>query len=124
DPSGMLALECEVAPTGRETCATSLPTGPENLVVKAAERLRQRVNRPDLGATMRLTKRIPTRAGLAGGSSDAAAAILGLNHVWQLDLPHADLAAVAAEVGSDVAFFLSLPAAWCTGRGEVVAPES
>ena len=70
-----------------------------------------------------MTKRIPTQSGLAGGSSDAAAAILGLNRLWGLDLAHSDLAAVAAEVGSDVAFFLSLPAAWCTGRGELVSPE-
>jgi 4-diphosphocytidyl-2-C-methyl-D-erythritol kinase len=63
------------------------------------------------------------QAGLAGGSSDAAAAIIALNHLWQLNLSPAELAAVAAEVGSDVAFFLDLPAAWCTGRGEIVSPE-
>lgn len=100
-----------------------LPTGPDNLVYQAADRLRARANRPDLGATIRLTKRIPAQAGLAGGSSDAAATLLGLNRVWALDLPPADLAEVAAEVGSDVAFFLGPPAAWCTGRGEVVSPE-
>ncbi|HEX4611824.1 MAG TPA: 4-(cytidine 5'-diphospho)-2-C-methyl-D-erythritol kinase [Urbifossiella sp.] len=100
-----------------------LPTGPDNLVVKAADRLRLRVNRPGLGADLRLAKRIPAQAGLAGGSSDAAAALVGLNRVWALNLSRATLALVAAEVGSDVAFFLSLPSAWCTGRGEVVAPE-
>jgi len=110
---GVIELECD--PPG-------LPTGPENLVYKAAEKLRG--SRTDLGASMRLTKRIPTQAGLAGGSSDAAAAILGLNQLWQLNLAPSELAAVAAEVGSDVAFFLSLPAAWCTGRGELVSPES
>jgi 4-diphosphocytidyl-2-C-methyl-D-erythritol kinase len=46
-----------------------------------------------------------------------------LNRVWDLDLSKDELAEVAAEVGSDVAFFLDLPAAWCTGRGEVVTPE-
>jgi 4-diphosphocytidyl-2-C-methyl-D-erythritol kinase len=100
-----------------------LPTGPDNLVVKAADRLRRRANRPDLGADLRLAKRIPTQAGLAGGSSDAAAALVGLNRVWGLNLSRAALALAAAEVGSDVAFFLSLPSAWCTGRGEAVAPE-
>lgn len=112
--NGGLVLECD--PPG-------LPTGPQNLVYLAADRLRRRANRPDLGASIRLTKRIPTQAGLAGGSSDAAAALLGLNRVWNLDLPKSELAAVAAEVGSDVAFFLDLPAAWCTGRGEIVSPE-
>jgi len=113
-PDATLALTC--APPG-------LPTGPDNLVYNAADRLRRRANRPDLGATIHLTKRIPAQAGLAGGSSDAAAALIGLNRVWNLALPKADLAAVAAEVGSDVAFFLDLPAAWCTGRGELVTPE-
>ena len=112
---GVLALTCD--PPG-------LPTGPENLVWKAADRLRTAAGRPALGASIRLTKRIPTQAGLAGGSTDAAAALVGLNQVWGLDLPKAELAAVAAEVGSDVSFFLDLPAAWCTGRGEVVWPET
>lgn len=102
----------------------SLSTGPDNLVYKAAERLRSRANRKELGASIHLTKRIPMQAGLAGGSSDAAATILGLNHLWNLNLSPSELAAVAAEVGSDVAFFLSLPAGWCTGRGELVSPET
>ena len=81
----------------------SLSTGRDNLVYKAAERLRIRANREELGASIHLTKRIPMQAGLAGGSSDAAATILGLNHLWNLNLSHSELAAVAAEVGSDVA---------------------
>ncbi|MBX9626999.1 MAG: 4-(cytidine 5'-diphospho)-2-C-methyl-D-erythritol kinase [Gemmataceae bacterium] len=113
-PGGTLALTCD--PPG-------LSAGPDNLVWKAADRLRTAAGRPDLGASIRLTKRIPTQAGLAGGSSDAAATLVGLNRVWGLDLPKAELAAVAADVGSDVAFFLDLPAAWCTGRGEIVSPE-
>jgi 4-diphosphocytidyl-2-C-methyl-D-erythritol kinase len=112
--AGTITLECD--PPG-------LSTGPDNLVSKAAAALRAHAKRPDLGAAVRLTKRIPTQAGLAGGSSDAAAAILGLNAVWKLNLPKPELAAVAAAVGSDVAFFFDLPAAWCTGRGEIVAPE-
>lgn len=114
-PGGAIELTCD--PPG-------LSAGPDNLVYKAADRLRVRANRPDLGAAVRLTKRIPTQAGLAGGSSDAAAALLGLARVWNLSLSKADLAAVAAAVGSDVAFFLDLPAAWCTGRGEIVSPEA
>src|SRR5438045_6147000 len=114
-PAGEIDLECD--PPG-------LPTGPENLVYAAADRLRRRAGRPGLGAAVRLTKRIPTRAGLAGGSSDAAATRVGLNRVWDLGLGKPEVAAVAAEVGSDVPFFVDgLPAAWCTGRGEVVTPE-
>lgn len=100
-----------------------LPTGPENLVVKAALALRERVGRPELGAEIHLTKRIPTQAGLAGGSSDAALALLALNRVWKVALTREELAGMAAVIGSDVAFFLTPPAAWCEGRGEVVTPE-
>jgi 4-diphosphocytidyl-2-C-methyl-D-erythritol kinase len=111
-----IVLECD--PPG-------LTAGPDNLVYKAAEKLRVRAGAPpSRGASIRLTKRIPMQAGLAGGSSDAAAAVFGLNHLWGLNLSGGELAAIAGEVGSDVAFFLSLPAAWCTGRGEIVSPES
>jgi 4-diphosphocytidyl-2-C-methyl-D-erythritol kinase len=63
-------------------------------------------------------------AGLGGGSSDAATTLLALNELWDLNLPREELAEVAAEVGSDVAFFLSPPAGWCTGRGEIVEPAA
>ncbi|HXD87016.1 MAG TPA: 4-(cytidine 5'-diphospho)-2-C-methyl-D-erythritol kinase [Urbifossiella sp.] len=104
--------------------AADLPPAAQNFVYLAACELRAVANRPDLGADIRLTKRIPLQAGLGGGSSDAAAAILGLNELWNLNLSADQLAAIAARIGSDVAFFLALPAAWCTGRGEIVAPET
>jgi len=108
----------------RLTCVPAkLPTGPENLVVRAALALRSHVAQPNLGATIRLTKRIPTQAGLAGGSSDAALTLLALNQLWKLAQTREELAGIASSIGSDVAFFLTPPAAWCTGRGEVVAPE-
>ncbi len=110
DPTGELTLACETP---------GVPTGPGNLAWKAADELRRRLA-PGRGATMRLTKRIPHQAGLGGGSSDAAAAILGCAAVWGVE-PSSE---VAAAVGSDVAFFLGGPAAWCTGRGEVVEPEA
>ena len=106
----------------RLTCDDpALPTGPDNLVWRAAEALRRqtRVNR---GVSVHLQKRIPSAAGLAGGSSDAAATLWGLNLLWDLGLSPLALAEVAAEVGSDVPFFLLAHAAWCTGRGEQVAP--
>lgn len=98
-----------------------LSTGPDNLICRAAELLRTR-HAPGRGAAIRLRKRIPMAAGLAGGSSDAAATLFGLDRLWGLHLGSARLAELAAELGSDVAFFFSLPAAWCTGRGEIVEP--
>ncbi len=104
------------------TCSDpGLPTGDGNLVVKAANALRRRTGYTG-GAKIHLEKRIPAAAGLAGGSSDAAATLLALNKLWDLNLSRKQLAETAAEVGSDVAFFLNLPAAWCTGRGEIVEP--
>jgi 4-diphosphocytidyl-2-C-methyl-D-erythritol kinase len=61
-------------------------------------------------------------AGLAGGSGDAAATLAGLNRLWQTGLERTELARLGAELGSDVPFFFATPAAWCTGRGEVVEP--
>lgn len=111
---GVISLTCD--PPG-------LPTGPENLVVKAASGLRDAVKRPELGASILLTKRIPTQAGLGGGSADAAVALLALNQIWKLAQTREALAAIAVSLGSDVAFFLSPPVAWCEGRGEVVTTE-
>lgn len=115
-PSGSIRLTC---PGG------SLATGPENLIVRAADHLRRLAvlqGKPEgsLGADVVLTKRIPLAAGLAGGSTDAAATLVGLNRLWGLGLGRDELAALAADLGSDVAFFLDPPCAWCTGRGEVV----
>jgi 4-diphosphocytidyl-2-C-methyl-D-erythritol kinase len=117
-------LEFAPAPPGPVTLSCTDPTlgtGPENLVVRAAELLRRHTGHRG-GAAVRLTKRIPREAGLAGGSTDAAATLVGLNRLWGLGLGRDDLAAMAAELGSDVAFFLRPPAAWCTGRGEEVSP--
>ncbi len=107
-----LSLECS---------EPSLPTDGRNLVVRAALALRERVGRR-LGARLALAKRIPMQAGLGGGSSDAAGALVGLNQAWRLGLSTEELRQVAAGVGSDVAFFLHGGTAHCTGRGEVVEP--
>src|SRR5207248_4576823 len=90
-----------------------------NLIVRAADHLRRHTGH-DAGADVVLTKRIPLAAGLAGGSTDAAATLVGLNRLWGLGLGRDKLATMAADLGSDVAFFLDPPCAWCTGRGEVV----
>ncbi len=110
DPSGSIRLQSD---------RPDLSVGPENLICRAAELLRRRTGR-DLGADVRLWKRIPMAAGLGGGSSDAAAALVGLNALWRLGLNQAELGSLGAELGSDVPFFLAGPAAWCTGRGEKV----
>jgi 4-diphosphocytidyl-2-C-methyl-D-erythritol kinase len=110
--SGDLSLTCD---------DPGLPAGPENLVLKAALRLRDSTG-CTAGASIRLTKRIPVAAGLGGGSSDAAATLVGLNELWKLGLSPAALARLGAEIGSDVPFFLNGAAAWCTGRGELVTP--
>jgi 4-diphosphocytidyl-2-C-methyl-D-erythritol kinase len=99
----------------------TLSTGPDNLICRAATLLQQRTGYQH-GARIRLRKRIPLAAGLAGGSTDAAAALLGLNRLWRTGWTAPELAALGAELGSDVPFFFYTPAAWCTGRGEQVEP--
>lgn len=96
-----------------------LPQNEKNLAVRAVELLRTRAGYR-AGATMRLWKRIPSAAGLGGGSSDAAAALVAANLAWNLNWSRPQLSAVAAEIGSDVPFFLADGAAVCRGRGEQV----
>lgn len=82
-----------------------VPTGAKNLVYKAA-RLFQEEFGICRGVQIRIKKRIPVAAGLAGGSSNAATALLGLNKVWRLNLTHSQLLFYARRLGSDVSFFL------------------
>lgn len=114
DPTGNLSLECD---------APGVPSGPGNLAYEAA-RLMQTGFAPSRGAIIRLTKRIPHQAGLGGGSSDGATTLIALNELWGLRRSPDELAGVAKQLGSDVAAFLVPPASWCTGRGEIVEPES
>jgi len=112
-PPGQLSLSCSEA---------SLAVDGSNLVLKAAELLREEVSNPQLSAALHLDKRIPIGAGLAGGSSDAATALLLLNRFWQLQLPEAVLLRLAIQLGSDVAFCLAGGSQLCFGRGEVLEP--
>lgn len=99
-----------------------IPIDQDNLVIRAA-RLLQRETGCRLGAKISLTKRIPSAAGLGGGSSDAASTLSALNELWKLDLKDARLQALGAELGSDVPFFLANSASvLCTGRGEMLSP--
>ncbi len=112
-------LTCEPAEKLTLSCTDpSLSCGEDNLVLKAARALQQATD-TRRGARLHLTKRIPIAAGLGGGSSDAAAALRGLNKLWDLELSDARLAALAAQIGSDVPFFLQPePFAIGQGRGE------
>jgi 4-diphosphocytidyl-2-C-methyl-D-erythritol kinase len=94
-----------------------------NLVLHAAHMLRQAVGEAR-GAAITLRKRIPVAAGLGGGSTDAAATLLGLRELWSLDISDAALAAMAALLGSDVPFFLRGGTTLGTGRGDELRPLS
>lgn len=93
----------------------------DDLAGRAARALAEAAGR-DPGVRIEVTKRIPSPAGLGGGSSDAAAVLRGLNVLWGLNWPVERLSALAAGIGSDVPFFLHCGAARCAGRGEVVEP--
>ncbi len=115
-----LVLEEDEALTLR-TSDPALPTDEANLVVKAA-RLLMGAAAVRRGARLTLEKRIPVAAGLGGGSSDAAAALWGLNQLWGLRWSGARLAELAVTLGMDIPFFLSGGRAVATGRGERLQP--
>ena len=97
------------------------PDGPDNLVWRACSVLLEKVGRT-LPLRVTLTKNIPAGTGLGSASSDAAAALVGLNRFAGLNQPMDVLHEIAAGLGSDIAFFLYGPAAFCTGRGEKICP--
>lgn len=124
DPNGQLELRCRRVFGAGGPCGRgfdSVPDGPDNLVVRAVELVRSRMG-VRRGAKLWLVKRIPAAAGLGGGSSDAAAALVAANEGWRLGRSRKELAQWAAELGSDVPFFLVGGPAVCRGRGERVAP--
>ena len=97
-----------------------IPT-PENAVWKAALLLKEHAG-IDKGARITLKKNVPVEAGLGGGSSDAASALMGLNRLWGLGLTGAELAGLGARLGSDVPFFLGARCCLVSGRGEITEP--
>jgi len=108
-------------------CDVSSLKTPDNLVLKAAKLLREATG-CTRGAVIQLTKRIPIAAGLGSGSTDAAATLVGLNQLWELNLSLERLVGLASKLGSDVAFFLYGGTALAKGRGEEItllppAPE-
>ena len=105
--------------TIRITCGhRDVPVGPKNLIHKAARLLKEKY-KIQRGARIQLDKNIPVAAGLAGGSSNAATALLGLNKIWDLRLSRSELIAIAPKIGSDVPFFLH-DTSWALGteRGD------
>jgi len=96
------------------------PQDQTNLVYRAAEQIVRETGQTR-GVRLTLVKNIPAGSGLGSASSDAAATLLGLNRYWNLGLSKSRLVEMAARLGSDVAFFLNGPLAYCTGRGEKIA---
>jgi len=109
DPSGRVRVTCS---------DTSIPQK-KNLAYRAAMKLWK----PGLpGVRIHIEKRIPSGAGLGGGSSNAATALAALNWMWELGLDNARLRAIGAGLGADVPFFLFAPRAWATGIGDRLTP--
>ena len=107
--AGGIAIECP---------GTDLPTGPDNLAWKAADVFFQETNIPRTGISIRLEKKIPSQAGLGGGSSDAAAVLRGMRRLCHVDVSDESLEAMAARVGSDVPYCIRGGTALAQGRGE------
>jgi 4-diphosphocytidyl-2-C-methyl-D-erythritol kinase len=101
--------------------ASFVPTDERNLTYQVAKLLQERYGVKQ-GVTISIDKHIPVAAGLAGGSSDAAATIKGLNQLWNLGLSVDEMASFGTEIGSDVSFCIYGGTALATGRGEMITP--
>lgn len=117
-----LADRIEMQELPRDTIIISsqagyIPLDEKNLAFQAAKLIKDRYEVKQ-GVYIHLDKKIPVAAGLAGGSSDAAATLRGLNRLWKLDIPDAELRKLGAELGSDVPFCVTGGTAVARGRGE------
>ncbi|MEW6194788.1 MAG: 4-(cytidine 5'-diphospho)-2-C-methyl-D-erythritol kinase [Bacteroidota bacterium] len=99
--------------------SAELPIDKGNIVVQAKELL-ERTSGKKLNVKITLEKKIPTQAGLGGGSSDAAATLISLNEMFKLNLKHDQLIELALQLGSDVPFFIRAKPAIGTSRGEIL----
>jgi len=116
-----ITLVEEEQPGIRVTCAEpGVPSGPENLAHKAAALLMDVSGIEGRGVSILVEKHIPHGAGLGGGSSDAAAVLLGLTDLFGLSIGPDHLHELAARIGSDVPLFLHPSPSMVTGRGEIV----
>lgn len=121
-----LADRLEMSALPRDTIIISsqagyIPLDEKNLAFQAAKLIKERYNVRS-GVYIHLDKKIPVAAGLAGGSSDAAATLRGLNRLWELGIPEEELKELGTELGSDVPFCVTGGTALATGRGEVLTP--
>jgi 4-diphosphocytidyl-2-C-methyl-D-erythritol kinase len=121
-----LADRLEMSEQKRDTIiitsqAGYIPLDEKNLAFQAARLIKERYD-VKKGVHIHLDKKIPVAAGLAGGSSDAAATLRGLNRLWGLGIPQQELLALGAELGSDVPFCVTGGTALATGRGEILTP--
>jgi len=115
-------LELEINNEGLiklESDCNKLSVSSDNLIVKSANLLKKITN-IDFGANIFLRKNIPIGAGLAGGSSNAAATLIGLNKLWELNLDQETLFSLATTLGSDIPFFINGGIQLCFGRGEIL----
>ncbi|MBI2618522.1 MAG: 4-(cytidine 5'-diphospho)-2-C-methyl-D-erythritol kinase [Ignavibacteriales bacterium] len=101
----------------------AMPADHSNLCIKAASLLRDLTGMTD-GVEIRLVKNIPLGSGLGGGSADAAATLISLIKLWNLDITANELHTLALTLGSDVPFFLNGGSAYATSRGEILEPFS
>jgi 4-diphosphocytidyl-2-C-methyl-D-erythritol kinase len=115
------ADEWSVEVVSEEVDLAGVPLDESNIALRAG-RLLAGHHGLDRAARVHIAKGIPVAGGMAGGSADAAATLVGLDRLWSLHTPDDDLLALAAELGSDVPFALLGGTARGTGRGEVVAP--
>ncbi|MFD0870353.1 4-diphosphocytidyl-2-C-methyl-D-erythritol kinase [Chlamydia abortus] len=121
-----LADRLEMQELSRDTIIISsqagyIPLDEKNLAFQAAKLIKERYN-VHKGVYIHLDKKIPVAAGLAGGSSDAAATLRGLNRLWNLGIPARELMELGAELGSDVPFCVMGGTALASGRGEKLEP--
>jgi len=115
-------LELEINNEGLiklESDCNNLSVSSDNLIVKSANLLKK-ISNIDFGANIFLRKNIPIGAGLAGGSSNAAATLIGLNKLWNLELDQNTLCSLASSLGSDIPFFINGGIQLCFGRGEIL----
>lgn len=121
-----LADRIEMQEISRDTIIISsqagyIPLDEKNLAFQAARLIKERYHVRS-GVYIHLDKKIPVAAGLAGGSSDAAATIRGLNRLWGLGLSFSEMQRLGSELGSDVPFCVSGGTALAAGRGEQLTP--
>ncbi len=122
-PNDSRITRTDVGSNTNTSAHTNLPSHlPEqDLCVRAALAL-QKATGCTQGVQIRLTKHIPSEAGMGGGSSDAATCLMALNQLWRLGLNQQQLMGIGLQLGADVPFFLSGGNAWVEGIGEVLQP--